>query len=249
MLAPRRALSFLTPVGGAAAPTPGALAWFPAVGAGIGAVLGVLWWGMAHAWPASVGAAVVVAADLAVTGMLHLDGLVDAADGLLPHLPRQRRLAVMREPGAGAFGLAAGGAALLLRFAALATIAPSILLLVGVWAASRALMAVIATTVPYARAGSGGLATAFLRGHHRLHCPCCPGGRCDRRGRGYRDRPCLRDRLAPLAGSVALVAGALAAAGVVWLSVRRVGGFTGDVLGAAGIVLETVALVVAAARW
>jgi cobalamin synthase len=36
---------------------------------------------------------------------------------------------------------------------------------------------------------------------------------------------------------------------VVWLAWRRLGGFTGDVLGAAGITLETAALVVAAAKW
>jgi cobalamin synthase len=35
----------------------------------------------------------------------------------------------------------------------------------------------------------------------------------------------------------------------VWLARRRIGGFTGDVLGAAGIVGETFALIVAAARW
>ncbi|MGH8997517.1 MAG: adenosylcobinamide-GDP ribazoletransferase [Acidimicrobiales bacterium] len=33
------------------------------------------------------------------------------------------------------------------------------------------------------------------------------------------------------------------------LARRRLGGFTGDVLGAAGVVFETTALVVAAARW
>ena len=38
-------------------------------------------------------------------------------------------------------------------------------------------------------------------------------------------------------------------AAVVALAVRRVGGYTGDVLGAAGVVAETVGLLVAAARW
>ena len=40
-LAARGALAFLTPLGGAAEPTPGALAWFPVVGAGLGGVLGL----------------------------------------------------------------------------------------------------------------------------------------------------------------------------------------------------------------
>ena len=48
---------------------------------------------------------------------------------------------------------------------------------------------------------------------------------------------------------MALVAGALAALGVTLLARARLGGFTGDTVGAAGLVFETTALVVAAARW
>ena len=46
-----------------------------------------------------------------------------------------------------------------------------------------------------------------------------------------------------------MAAGAVAAAGVIALARHQLGGFTGDVLGAAGIVGETVGLLVAAARW
>src|SRR5438477_10532197 len=110
----RRALSFLTPIGGASRPSGSALLWFPLVGAALGLARGGIWWAAAQVWGAMVAAAVVVAADLGLTGLLHLDGLADAADGLLPHLPRARRLAVMAEPGVGAFGVGAVGAVLLL---------------------------------------------------------------------------------------------------------------------------------------
>jgi cobalamin synthase len=50
-------------------------------------------------------------------------------------------------------------------------------------------------------------------------------------------------------GAVAVATGILAASAVVAFAHRRLGGFTGDVLGAAGVVGETVALIVAAARW
>jgi cobalamin synthase len=43
----------------------------------------------------------------------------------------------------------------------------------------------------------------------------------------------------------ALVAGG----GVLWLSLRRIGGYTGDVLGAFGVVAETAGLLVSAAKW
>jgi adenosylcobinamide-GDP ribazoletransferase len=49
---------------------------------------------------------------------------------------------------------------------------------------------------------------------------------------------------------VVFAAGALAGFGAVLaLAWRRLGGYTGDVLGAAGVVAETVGLLVAAARW
>lgn len=232
---PREAVAFLTPLGGAAAPTPAALAWFPVVGAGMGLVLGAVWWGASELWAAPVAAAVVVAVDLGLTGMLHLDGLVDSADGLLPPLDRDRRLDVMADPSAGAFGVGAAVTVLLLRWASLAALAPSAPLLGALWCASRLAMARFARSVPYAR--PGGLATAFLRtGRSRLPV----GGIL------------IGAVLVGLGGPDAVVGVAvlaLASAGVVALAVRRVGGFTGDVLGAAGVVGETVGLLAAAARW
>jgi len=221
----RQAIAFLTPVGGAATPSPKALPWFPVVGAAMGAVLGGVWWAAGELWPPLVAAAVVVAADLALTGLLHLDGLADTADGLLPHLPRERRLDVMAQPDVGAFGVGVAGATLLLRWSTLAVLKPDAALLAGLWCGSRTLMATVATTVPYAR--EEGLASAFLGGPWTW--PVAVGG-------------------AIVAGLLARLAavGVLAGLVVVALARRRIGGFTGDVLGAAGVVGETVGLLVAA---
>ena len=230
----RRALSFLTPMGGAVAPSPAALAWFPVVGAVLGLALGGVWWLADRLWAAPVAAAVVVAADLVLTGMLHFDGLVDSADGLLPPLDRARRLEVMADPAAGAFGVGVAVVVLLLRWASLAALAPAPLLLAALWCGSRLVMAVVASTLAYAR--PGGLAGAFLDGGRRRVI----GG------------VVLVVALAALAGGegvVGVVALSVAAAGVVALAVRRLGGFTGDVLGAAGMVGETAGLLLAAARW
>jgi adenosylcobinamide-GDP ribazoletransferase len=234
----RRALAFLTPLGGAAAPAPSALAWFPVVGAAMGLALGGVWWVAARLWAPAVAAAVVVVADLALTGMLHLDGLIDSADGLLPPFAdRARRLAVMADPAAGAFGVGAAVGVLLLRWAALAALRPSAVLLAALWAGSRLAMALVARSVPYARAAEGGgLATAFLGGGRRFS----PVGGV-----------ALVVALAALGGvhaMVGVVALALGAGGVVALAARRIGGFTGDVLGAAGMVGETLGLLAAAAH-
>ncbi len=232
------ALGFLTVLGRSRPPTPRALTWFGPTGALLGAALGLLWWGTSNAWSPIVAAAIVVAADLAITGMLHLDGLADAADGLLPHLERRRRLAVMAAPDVGAFGIATVVAALLLRFAALTAMAPdgwhAVAFLAGVWCAARTLMAVTACVVSYAR-GSG-LATAFLGGS--VVGPLVLGA------------PLTALAVARgVGGIVAVIVGTAGGALVVVLAQRRLGGFTGDVLGAAGIVTETIALVVASARW
>jgi cobalamin synthase len=53
----------------------------------------------------------------------------------------------------------------------------------------------------------------------------------------------------PAAGAASLALATLAAGGVLLLAWRQLGGFTGDVLGASGLVGETVGLLVAAARW
>jgi adenosylcobinamide-GDP ribazoletransferase len=235
----RRALSFLTPFGGASRPSGGALLWFPLVGAALGLALGGVWWAAARAWSAPVAAAVVVAADLALTGLLHLDGLADSADGLLGHLRRERRLAVMAEPGVGAFGVGVVTAVLLLRFAALDALQPSWLLLGGLWCASRTSMAVAARALTYARPG-GGLASAFREGPGR---PALVGAV------GLAGSCALLLAWHPVAGAVSLAAATLAAGAVLLLACRRIGGFTGDVLGATGLVSETVGLLVAAARW
>ena len=233
----RRALAFLTPLGGAAEPDPRTLSWFPLAGALIGACVGGAWWGAQELWPPTVAAAIVVAVDLALTGLLHMDGLVDSADGLLPQVPRAKRLAIMAEPSVGAYGAVVVASVLLLRFAAFASMDAEVLLIAGIWAGSRTAMAVAARALPYARA-EGGLASAFTGGDWR---PVGLAGLI------------LAVSLGAFAGGrqseLAVALGIAASAGVVAFAHRRLGGFTGDVLGAAGVIGETVALLAAAATW
>ena len=237
----RAALAFLTPLGGPAAPSPAALPWFPVVGAVLGLAVGGTWWAASELWPPAAAAAVVVAVDLALTGMLHLDGLVDAADGLLPPLDRERRLEVMADPRAGAYGVGAATTVLLLRWAALSGLRPHPLLLAGLWCASRSVMATVARSVPYAR--PSGLASGFLEASGRRRRPGALAVA------GLLGAATLAALASGRGGVAAVVAAVGAAAAVVALARRRLGGFTGDVLGAAGMVGETAGLLVAAARW
>lgn len=234
------AVSFLTVVGRAAAPSPRALPAFPVVGALIGLAVGGVWWGAGELWPPLIAAVLAVAADAVITGLLHLDGLSDAADGLLPPLDRDRRLAVMRDPAVGAFGAVTLIVVLALRIAAFASMPAAPWLVAALWCASRAAMAVIATIMRYARA-DGGIATAFRGGP----------------GPWWRWVVPLGLGLVIAAGLAAVDVGwravivlgcaALGSVAVAALARVRLGGFTGDVLGAAGVIGETAGLMAAAA--
>jgi adenosylcobinamide-GDP ribazoletransferase len=243
----RKALAFLTPFGGAAVPSSGTLDWFPVVGAAIGLAVGAVWWLAVRAWPPVAAAGVVVLSDVVLTGYLHLDGLADAADGLLPPMPRERRLEVMADPAVGAFGAVTLLVVLVLRFGAFASTAAAPLVVGALWCGSRTTMAVVARSVHYVR--PGGLATAFVDvGHdrtaaHRRAGAVVPGvvGGVLALGMAAAGRG--------VHGVAAVGAEVVGAAVVVAFARRRIGGYTGDVLGAAGVVGETIGLLVLAAKW
>lgn len=232
----RAAWGLLTVLGGAAPPHPGAASAYGLVGAVLGGMVGVAWWALDGLLPAAVAAATVVALDAGLTGLLHLDGLADCGDGLIAPMERSRRLDVMRTPDVGAFGAVVVALALLLRATALASMVADPWLLVALWSGARAAMAVLPATLAYARTG-GGLASGYAG--RRAHLLGAALG-------------------ALLAAAAALVSGPSAglgllgvaggAAAVAALARRRLGGYTGDVLGAVVVVAETAGLVLASAR-
>lgn len=245
----RAALAFLTPFGGAATPSRRAMGWFPLVGVVIGLAVGGVWWGATRLFPAVVAAAVAVGADAAFTGALHLDGLADSADGLLPPMSRERRLAVMRDPAVGAFGVVTVAVVLLLRVTALASLRPTVLVVAALWGTSRAAMVVMSRALPYAR--GEGLASAFLGDDGADGVRRHGGGDPTVVLVGVGLALCVGLAVAGrgLHGLVAVAAAAGGCALVALLARARLGGFTGDVLGAAGVVGETVGLLVLTARW
>ncbi len=238
----KRAVAFLTPFGRAATPNAMTLAWFPTVGALIGLAVGGLWWLGAKIWVALLAGALAVAADLALTGLLHFDGLADAGDGLLAPMSRERRLAAMADPSIGAFGALSVGAVLLLRFGAFATLRPTPLVIAGLWCASRTAMVAVTEMLPYAR--PEGLVKSFLGTRTSVQRTLLRGSVLGGvalsvvlvlLGRGVR-------------GLVALAAEIAGIALVALFSRRRIGGYTGDVLGAAGVIGETIGLLILAVR-
>lgn len=92
----------------------------PLVGLLVGGMLGLLDTGLLLlGMPLLTGSAAIVVAGVAMTGGLHLDGVIDTADGLAVSDP-QRRLQAMSDSVTGAFGVMAAICVVLLKVAALA---------------------------------------------------------------------------------------------------------------------------------
>lgn len=231
------ALGLLTrlpvPVDGDRAMARGAAAgWaYPLAGAVVGVLAGAVHW--LAAWlglPPALTAVLAVATLVIVTGALHEDGLADAADGLWGGWTRARRLEIMRDSRIGSYGVVALVLGLGLRTGALATLPPALVwpALIACGALSRAGMVALWAAVPPARpdglsagAGQPGHATAALAlalgaGVAALACGV----------------PGLIAALSGLAGTA--LTGAIARA--------KIGGQTGDILGATQQMAEIAAL-------
>lgn len=198
------------------------VAMFPLVGLLVG-VLGALAYAAATALglPPLLAALLAIAALACATGALHEDGLADIADGL-GGATRARRLEIMRDPRVGSFGVVALVLTLLARAGALAALAgPAEVAaaLVGAAALSRALLPPAMLALPQARAD--GLAARAGRPHPA------------RVAAGAAIALLIALLLLPVGvAAIASAAAALAGAMVALLALRRVGGITGDVLGA-----------------
>jgi len=211
----------------------GAAAFFPLVGAAIGALAGAIRALGADPFGPLAASALAVLALAIVTGALHLDGLADTADGLGARGGgAERRLAVMRDPAVGVFGvLALIGWALLLT-SALASLGDhdALLALVAAGAVSR--WAAILHAGMEEPARRDGLGAAFHVG---------PAAIAAATTTVLVGVPALCG-LGP--GGAALGAGLAAAVATTSLAHRLLGGRTGDTLGAT-VALADVAVVLA----
>lgn len=94
-------------------------AWFPAVGLLLGLILAALDLLLRLALPPAVVDVLLLVALLALTGALHMDGLMDTCDGIFSFKPPERRLEIMRDSRVGSFGVVGAASVLLVQFGAL----------------------------------------------------------------------------------------------------------------------------------
>jgi adenosylcobinamide-GDP ribazoletransferase len=261
-------------VGHGAAELTGTTRYFPAVGIAVGAVGAAVFWAASIVFPPVIAAILSTIATAVLTGALHEDGLADTLDGLGGGHTRERALEIMKDPRIGAFGALSLMLLLALKIAALSALPLSwiVATLIAGHAMSRWCAVLIVRRLPYARADSStrarpvvervastdvvvatifGLAPLIMWVAITLlatpNAPQSPGIAGAALAPGVLG-PGLSTPL--VAGSLAGLLGALAATGLLgrWYR-RRLGGYTGDTLGATQQITEAVFYLAMLAAW
>jgi adenosylcobinamide-GDP ribazoletransferase len=208
--------------------------FFPLVGVALGGTFGGLSLLLAMVFPASIAAALVLAAWVLLTGALHLDGFLDTCDGLWGGNSPEERLRILRDEHAGSYAVIGGVVLLLVKYVALEAVL------------SRG--EPVAALVLAASLGRWGMVVAVL---------AFPYARSEGLGRDLKDHAGWQQAFlaTATAGGAAwltcewLGLGTMLLAGTAtWLAalyvLRRLPGLTGDIYGAVCELLEVLVLLV-----
>ena len=196
--------------------------YFPAVGIVVGGIAALVFLATSYVWPLTLAVLVSMAATLYITGAFHEDGWSDTIDGLGGGWEKERVLAIMKDSRIGSYGAAALIIILLAKFCALIELKPSLipLAMIAGHALSRLCATAVMTSLDYVRdEGKAKPMSAKISHAARVFA--------------------LLTALLPLLflpWSQVLTGLVLAAFATLWLArlfKRRIGGYTGDCLGAA----------------
>ncbi len=227
---------------------------FPLVGACVGVWAAAVLWGALVLWPPLVASAVSLGATVWLTGAFHEDGLADTFDALGGSVGRERALAIMKDSRIGSYGAVALVLSLMLKLTVVSALAGgatehavawAIAALVWSHAVSRAAPIWLVWRLPYAgeaqhakarplatQVSGGGLGIALVWVAVASMATVAVAAWTD-----TADRSEVLDAVL-----WALAACTLTTLGCArWLR-RRLGGFTGDTLGATQQLVELAGL-------
>lgn len=215
----------------------GALGWFPIVGLLIGLFAATVDIAVSRGFPPPLASAFVVIVLVAISGGLHLDGLADTADGLFSSQPREKTLAIMRDSSTGPMGVIAIVSVLMLKVYALSSVAPDLrwgtIILMPL--AGRCALVILLVVLPYARQ-EGGVATIFRQSAKPNHAVWAVGLLA-----------VVGWIVASWVGMLMTVVSIVSILLFAWYTFSKIGGFTGDTLGAGCEIVELLPALVAAA--
>lgn len=217
---------------------PDTVAWFPVAGAIIGAAVGGVAAGLWFVVPPIVAGAVAVVVGLLITGAFHEDGLGDIADAFGGGWTVERRLEILKDSRHGTYGVAAICASIVIRVLALGSLPGPLAMFTGAVAAhTMGRVAAVAMAGSMKLATHSGLGADYGRGTTRVRATVSV---------------IVGIAITTLAvgwWSAALTGAALVAVvGTGTLARRKIGGISGDVLGATEQVAECLSLVVLSAQ-
>jgi cobalamin 5'-phosphate synthase/cobalamin synthase len=218
--------------------------WFPLAGAILGGVYAAVAALLSPLFSPLILAVLIVALDALLTGAMHFDGLADTADGFGAGRTRDDVLRIMRDHAIGSYGTCALMLAIAFKIATLATVIgtasaiPALLLAAanGRWSAVlSSALASYARPVTDDKSKSVGSPARFI---------------------GYGELAIATMIVLPVAlalrpwrGGVAFLTGAVVIAAWTWICHRKIGGVTGDTLGAGVELSECIVLAAFAMKW
>jgi adenosylcobinamide-GDP ribazoletransferase len=211
---------------------------FPLVGAVLGALFGVIAYAGGCVLPPGPLVVLILAGGVLLTGGLHIDGLADTLDGIAARGESEKTLAVMKEGAAGPVGVLGLFFVYLFKYAALSAAGLPLLPALVVTMPLCGRWAIVAAGALYPPAGEG-LGREFVTGlgFTQLLVSCVVGAAVIMAGNLIWPGKFLN--LTP-----AVVAGIGVSTVLVGIPVRRIGGITGDLLGAVNEIAEVAFLLV-----
>ena len=218
--------------------------YFPLVGVVVAAAAAAVYAVAAHFWAPLVAVLLSTAAGVYLTGAFHEDGLADTCDGFGGGLSRERVLEIMKDSRIGTYGAVGMGLLVALKCALLASM-PGPAAIAALFVAhplSRLAAVSLIWRMEYARdqGKAKPMAQAMSGGEFAIAALCAllPAAAAGASGH---------------AAWAAIGAGALGAAlAALWLAAifrRRIGGYTGDCLGAVQQLAEVMIYLALAAGW
>ncbi len=211
--------------------------WFPLVGIAIACIAGFVDLILTPLVAAPVRTILVIVVLIAITGALHLDGLMDTCDAIFAFTSPERRLEIMRDSRVGSFAIVGAATLLLMKYAAILSLPPDrhLAAFIAMGAISR--WAMVFSMVRYPVARQSGLGYEFKKAVGRKELAIATA------------TAVLAALVAGLAGIAVFILALIATMAMARYTMSKIPGLTGDIYGAISEGTETLVALALPPLW